>query len=153
MTKTKTDFTTLYELEVFAKIRETLEYKDRKFRGTYIPPLIGPDRATLQHSKNTIESFDGEAIVRPDYRSYVDILGFQAKGHDISATEENANDLVMNFLGESVWCTACDQEWYRNAPADEALPDESAERLRAEKVDDGFWTFYEQNTPLMTPAS
>ena len=58
-TKSKTDYTTLYELQVFANIKESFEYKDRAFRGLFNPPLIGPDRGTLQHTKNTIESFNG----------------------------------------------------------------------------------------------
>lgn len=60
--------------------------------------------------------------------------------------------MVYNYYGTSVWCTACDQEWYREAPLDERVP-VAEERLRAERIDNMYWTQYETELPLMAPAS
>lgn len=70
------DAATLFELDVLAKIKASDVYI-KKFAK---PLLIGPDRRTVQHTINVLESY-GPSLstekrsVRDDYRAFVDVVG------------------------------------------------------------------------------
>ena len=67
------DRVTLFELDVNHQLRKQ----------SNVPILIGPDRATVEHSVNVMESFDGSLRqVRPDYRLAIDMIGTQARYGD-----------------------------------------------------------------------
>jgi hypothetical protein len=54
----------------------------RDGNGKYVhlmPNFIGPDRGTVEHSKNVLSSFDGKTRVRPAYLNYIDIVGTQSR--------------------------------------------------------------------------
>lgn len=44
-----------------------------------MPKFIGPDRGTIEHTKNTLSSFTGKSKVRPSYLNYIDIVGTQSR--------------------------------------------------------------------------
>ena len=107
------DATTLFELEVFAKLRASKAYNDLFVK----PSLIGPDRSTVQHTINTIDSYGPslpteKRAVRPDYSEFIDILGTQARYADESASKGNY-DYLRGGQTMGVWCTLCSQEWDR----------------------------------------
>lgn len=113
------DLNTLFELEVFWMIKQTPEYDalkgppknsicllescdveaDKKIR---IPPkLIGPDRATVLHTVNTLESYRKSLSTEPrsvrrNYFDFIDIVGTQARYPDISAVLDNF-DKIKKF--------------------------------------------------------
>ena len=142
------DAATLFELDVLVKIKASDVYL-KKFTK---PLLIGPDRSTVQHTINVLESY-GPSLstekrsVRGDYRSFVDLVGTQARYVDDSA--RSANYLTMT-QGQTVgvWCTLCSQEWDRviNQPLIQASTNaEELRALRQTRVDYGFWARYMDN--------
>ena len=77
------DRITLFEIDVFTRLRNSIS------DGKDVPILIGPDRATVRHSVNTLDSFDGSlSTVRPEYRLVVDIIGTQARYGDQTAVAD-----------------------------------------------------------------
>jgi len=77
------------------------------------PSIIGPDRASAEHSRNVLDSFSGSVTyIRPEYEKLVDVIGTQARYADQSANETNFNALSGDGL-TAAWCTMCSQEWYR----------------------------------------
>lgn len=107
------DATTLFELEVFAKLKASSAYNERFVK----PQMIGPDRRTVQHTVNTIDSYGPslpteKRAVRPDYRDFIDVLGTQARYPDESASKVNY-DYLRSGQTMGVWCTLCSQEWDR----------------------------------------
>jgi len=61
------DPTTLFELEVLEKIADSMQYESR------IPILVGPDRATVRGTVNTLLAYEDEDdnALRPNYRDFV----------------------------------------------------------------------------------
>lgn len=79
------DATTLFEIEVLTLLRQYLAGKTK-------PVLIGPDRDTVQHTVNTLSSYDKSnytLYARMEYRKLVDIVGTQARYVDNTATADN----------------------------------------------------------------
>ena len=73
------DATTLFEIDVLTLVKDSPEYLS-KFKK---PLILGPDRRTVQHTANTLSSYKpSENLLRSDYRSYVDIVGTQARYMD-----------------------------------------------------------------------
>jgi hypothetical protein len=112
------DPTTLFEEEVLTLLKSSEEYVKRLEK----PMLIGPDRDTVQHTVNTLQSY-GPSLkteiskVRPDYRTKVDIIGTQARYPDNSARLDNFKKLTQGQI-VPVWCTLGAQEWDRLMNAD-----------------------------------
>jgi len=52
-----------------------------------LPKLIGPDRATVLHTTNTLSSFDGSENPRPSYLNWIDMVGTQSRGSDITSSK------------------------------------------------------------------
>lgn len=70
------DRTTLFELDVLSKLKKSKEYVSLFTK----PLLIGPDRSTVAHTINVLNSYASSSdkenpSIRPDYRSYVDVVG------------------------------------------------------------------------------
>lgn len=84
------DAITLFELDVLAKIKASDLYVKKFVK----PLLIGPDRSSVQHTMNVLESYGPSLYtekrsVRGDYRKFVDVVGTQARYVDDSARSEN----------------------------------------------------------------
>lgn len=91
-------------------------WEDKDLR---IPPkLIGPDRSTVSHTLNTLESYrkamyNDPRAIRRDYLDFIDIIGTQARYSDPTAIEDNFERLTdyqvdpdlekQEFV--DVWCT------------------------------------------------
>ena len=101
------DETTLFEIEVLQLIRNSI------LSGESVPILIGPDRATVQHSVNVMESFNGDTSVRPEYRLSIDMIGTQARYGDQTAVVDWYDQIRGNTTAYLVFCTMCSQEWDR----------------------------------------
>ena len=74
------DAVTMFELDVFTQLRnlDWLKpfYPEDERELIKLPIYIGPDRATVQHSLNVLESFNDELTnLRPEYRLKVDVIG------------------------------------------------------------------------------
>lgn len=66
------DQDTMWELNTLKYLRSSSEWGAL----TQKPQIIGPDRATAEHTVNTIESFGPDhTYIRPDYTALVDIIG------------------------------------------------------------------------------
>ena len=70
------DPTTLFEQNVLSLLKTQQEYTKRLIK----PILIGPDRGSVQHTVNVLDSYGSslpneKRSVRRDYRQYVDIVG------------------------------------------------------------------------------
>ena len=127
------DKITLYEIDVFTRLRNLISEKIE------VPILIGPDRSTVQHSVNVLDSFNGElASVRPEYRLTIDIIGTQARLGDQTAVDEWYSELRGNTTAYLVWCTMCSQEWYREKEMSFGYG------LSASRVPNGYWTNYKK---------
>ena len=79
------------------------------------PKLIGPDRATVQHTINLLESYSGaQDYIRPGYLDFVDIVGTQSRYNDKTAVRGSFRELTQDGTSTTqVFCTMCSQEWYR----------------------------------------
>jgi hypothetical protein len=91
------DATTLFEMEVLTLLKQQDEYKTRFVK----PILIGPDRGTVQHTLNTVESYSTslpteKRAIRRDYRKLVDIVGTQARYADDTARLDNYLSLTQD---------------------------------------------------------
>lgn len=84
------DATTLFEENVLVLLKQQQEYTSRLVK----PVLIGPDRSTVKHTVNVLDSY-GPSLptekksLRRDYRQYVDIVGTQARYPDSTARLDN----------------------------------------------------------------
>lgn len=126
----------MWEMETLKKIKSKSAFKAL---GSEKPKIIGPDRATVKHTVNVLESFSGsESFIRPKYKSRVDIVGTQARYPDQSATDYNFKTVSQNGL-TTAWCTMCSQEWYREVDAELGY---NAGRLRASRAPSGYWSNY-----------
>jgi len=75
------DPTSLFEINVLDKIRFSPAYTNKDVAER--PKLIGPDRATAEHTLNVLMSYEGSnPSIRPDYPDYVDIIGTQSRYGD-----------------------------------------------------------------------
>lgn len=84
------DQETMWELNVLQLLKRSSGWTAL----TNKPQIIGPDRATAEHTVNTIESFGPDhTYIRPDYTSLVDIIGTQARYVDTTATSTNYSTL------------------------------------------------------------
>jgi len=101
----------MWELDTLVTLKKSGKW--RNLSSGSRPQIIGPDKASIRHTLNVLSSFGGGATyIRPDYSSYVDILGSQSRYVDSTATMHNFNELSNNGL-TNAWCTMCSQEWYR----------------------------------------
>jgi hypothetical protein len=131
-----------------------------------LPKLIGPDRHTVEHTTNVINSFDGRFHSRPNYLKNIDIVGTNSGATDVSATDDYYKNLIKILKGtdKEVWCTNCAQEFERIAPIRENIayqwaPEER--RLRSERnlksIRDTninqYWRAYLKDPPTTTPLS
>ncbi len=94
-----------------------LKASDNYIKAFEKPQFIGPDRSTVQHTINVLESYGfslytEKRAVRREYRKSVDIVGTQARYVDDSARSTNYLTLT-NGQPMAVWCTLCSQEWDR----------------------------------------
>ena len=96
------DRVTMYELDVLEQLRES-----ERTIGATVPILIGPDRATVEHTYNTLESYNGTYAARPEYRLSIDIVGTQARYGDETAVEEWYDKLQGNTTAFLRFCTLC----------------------------------------------
>ena len=143
------DRQTLFEIQVLDGIRFQIEYGPEIERT--LPKLIGPDRSTVLHTTNTLNSFKGEVEPRPNYLTQLDIVGTQSRGADISASEDGFTNLIAAAEGMDIWCTLCNQEWNRVAPKE--LQIEGSRLLAPRQIlDTSFWYYYNSNPPLTLPA-
>lgn len=94
-----------------------LRHKDK------LPKLIGPDRSTINHSKNVLATFDGTTVPRPLYWKNIDIIGTQSHAFDLSSTKDGYKDMnkAIKHMGRDLWLTMSMQEWNRVAPYKESL--------------------------------
>lgn len=133
------DYNTLFEMEVISIVRPTLDrYVAKHFNDAFcnitgnlscvnefkeqIPYLIGPDRTTILHTLNTLQSFDGSLpLIRPDYLEQLDIVGTQSI-KDLSFSYDGFKSLQneVKSAAKPIWCTMCDQEYYRNSNFNES---------------------------------
>ena len=128
------DRITLFEIDVFTRLRNSIS------EGKDVPILIGPDRASVRHSVNTLNSFDGSLrTVRPEYRLVVDIIGTQARYGDQTAVADWYGELYGNTTAYLVFCTMCSQEWYR----EKDMP--FGYGLGESRVPNGYWSNYKKN--------
>ena len=63
-------------MDVLSKVKSSDAYQTRFIK----PVLIGPDRGTVKHTMNVMDSYkpsanQNEPSVRPNYRDFVDIVG------------------------------------------------------------------------------
>jgi len=81
-----------------------------------MPKFIGPDRGTVEHSKNVLSSFTGKSRVRPAYLNYIDIVGTQSRLGDQSGQKNEWKSIEKVISQGSVlnlWCTLCAHQWDR----------------------------------------
>lgn len=67
------DRQTLFEIQVLEGIRFQIEHGPDLDRP--LPKLIGPDRSTVLHTTNTLNSFKAKVQPRPNYLTQLDIVG------------------------------------------------------------------------------
>jgi len=97
------DATTQWEMDTLKLLKESDGWENLSDQSK--PKIIGPDRATAEHTKNVLETFSGGSdYIRKNYRDYVDIVGTQARYVDETATFTNYNSLSQNGLVEA-WVT------------------------------------------------
>ena len=103
------DEDTMWELDTIVTLKKKDKWRDLLSK----PKLIGPDKSSVSHTLNILDSYSDRALwIRPDYKSYFDIRGTQSRYVDSTATEANFKALSENGF-EEAWCTMCSQEWYR----------------------------------------
>ena len=142
------DRQTLFEIQVLDGIRFQIEHGPQLKRK--LPKLIGPDRATVQHTTNTLNSFKAKVLARPNYLTQLDIIGTQSRGTDNSASEDGFINLIAAAEGKDIWCTLCNQEWNRVAP--EELQLQGSRLLAPRQIETSFWYNYNTNPPTTLPA-
>lgn len=134
------DAETMWELDTLVTLKNLPGWKALSDRET--PKIIGPDRATLIHSMNVLNSFSGSvAYIRPAYEDYIDIFGSQSRYIDSTATKTNYLALSNNGVNNA-WCTMCSQEWYRQVGMPLGGADDGR-RLLGPRVSSGFWSDYD----------
>ena len=142
------DRQTLFEIQVLDGIRIQSKNVTQPTNG--LPKLIGPDRSTVFHTTNTLNSFKGTALPRPNYLTQLDIVGTQSRGADISSSDDGFTFLIQAAEGKDVWCTLCNQEWNRVAPKE--LQITGSRLLAPNQIDFTFWYEYNKSPPTTTPA-
>ena len=131
--------TTMWEMDTLKLLKESPEWLN--LQKGQPPKVIGPDRATVNHTKNVLLSFNGNvSYIRPEYRPLIDIIGTHATYVDPSATSYNFNELSSNGMA-SAWCTMCSQEWYRELNMSLGYNN----RLLGPRVESGYWGRYQEN--------
>ena len=64
----------MWELDTLVKLKQLDAWTDLNVLNR--PKIIGPDRASVSHSINVLESFSGSVTyIRPSYADQVDIIG------------------------------------------------------------------------------
>jgi hypothetical protein len=118
-----------------------------------MPNFIGPDRGTIEHTKNTISSFSGKTRVRPAYLNYIDIVGTQSRLGDQSGQLNEWKEMEKVISQGSVlnlWCTLCAHRWDR-------MPNEylrkGGNKLQARWPGRSFWDKRISKATPMPPGS
>lgn len=93
------DKNTLFEMQVLAGMQFILNFTLNITNSTNItslnlPTIIGPDRATVLHTTNALNSFAGNVIARPDILQNIDIVGTQSHFTDITSSSDGYANLV-----------------------------------------------------------
>ena len=142
------DKETMWELDTVVTLKQRQQWRDLSPK----PSLIGPDKASVSHTLNVLDSYSDRATwIRPDYKSYFDIRGTQSRYVDSSATETNFKALSDNGL-EEAWCTMCSQEWYRQVGAPLGGVDDGR-RLLGPRAVSGYWSNYDVNRGRAQPPA
>jgi hypothetical protein len=80
-----------------------------------LPLFVGPDRDTVLHTTNTLKSFSGSSIIRPEYLRNLNIVGTRSLASDVTSTTagfESLNDAI-EYSGKELWLTMGGQQWER----------------------------------------